>query len=48
MDDPEADEAPLQSTMKPYHSPPLYQLSYYKILWGVTLDEDWTHDLNFI
>jgi hypothetical protein len=26
--------------MKPYYSPLLYQLSYPKILWDVTLDED--------
>ena len=32
MDDSEA--------AKHYYSPPLYQLSYCKILWGITLDED--------
>ena len=42
MDNPEADEALLQ------YSPPLYQLSYRKILWGDTLDEDWTQDLGSI
>jgi hypothetical protein len=34
--------------MKPYYSPPLYQLSYRKLRWGVTLDEDQTHNLGFI